>query len=308
MLGMHGTKPANLAIQHCDLLLCVGARFDDRATGKLAEFAPEARVIHMDVDPAEVGKLREADVAILGDLREALEQLTRPLRIDPWRKHCQQLVLDHPMPHDAPVPGVYAPALLRQLSTTIGDELVLACDVGQHQMWVAQHCRIPAPNRHLTSGGLGAMGYGLPAGIGAQLADPDATVVVVSGDGSFMMNLQELVTVRRLDLPLKIVVLDNSALGMVRQWQELFHEERYSEINLSDNPDFAAVARSLGIDAFTVTERSEVPAAIERLHRSPGPILAHVKIDPRQNVWPLVPPGASNSTMLAGPSNHSTEP
>ena len=165
-------------------------------------------------------------------------------------------------------------------------------------MWVAQHCRFSRPQAHLTSAGLGAMGYGIPAGIGALFAEPDATVVTVTGDGSIMMNIQELATLRRYGLPLKIVLLDNSQLGMVRQWQELFYEHNFSEVDLYDNPDFAEVARAFGIEAFTVDRRVDVPGAIDRLLNTRGPILAHVRIDPAENVWPLVPPGKSNFDMM----------
>jgi acetolactate synthase-1/2/3 large subunit len=202
------------------------------------------------------------------------------------------------MSYDAPGNGVYVPAMLKALSEAAGDDAVFTCDVGQHQMWVAQHCRFSRPQAHLTSAGLGTMGYGVPAGIGALLADPDATVITVSGDGSIMMNIHELATLRRYRLPLKIVLIDNAQLGMVRQWQELFFEENFSEVDLSDNPDFADVARSFGIEAFTIDHRSEVPGAIERLLNTDGPILCHVRIDPRENVWPLVPPNCSNIQML----------
>jgi acetolactate synthase I/II/III large subunit len=165
-------------------------------------------------------------------------------------------------------------------------------------MWVAQHCRFMRPQAHLTSAGLGTMGYGIPAGIGALFAEPDATVITVTGDGSIMMNIHELATLRRYRLPLKIVLLDNAQLGMVRQWQELFFDGNFSEIDLSDNPDFAQVARAFGIEAFTVDRRDQVPAAIDRLLRTTGPILAHVRTDPRENVWPLVPPNSPNIHML----------
>jgi acetolactate synthase-1/2/3 large subunit len=204
----------------------------------------------------------------------------------------------HAPRYDAPGRGVFAPALLKALSEQAGDDFIATCDVGQHQMWVAQHCRFSRPQAHLTSGGLGTMGYGIPAGIGALFAEPDATVVTVTGDGSIMMNIQELATLTRYRLPLKIVLLDNSQLGMVRQWQELFFEENFSEIDLYDNPDFAELARSFGLEAFTVDRRDEVAGAIDRLLAAKGPILAHVRIDPRENVWPLVPPGASNSQMM----------
>jgi acetolactate synthase-1/2/3 large subunit len=298
MLGMHGTRAANIAIDNCDLLVCIGARFDDRATGKLDSFAPNAKVIHIDADPAEIGKLRAADVAVTGDMTTILDGLTARANAEDWARQCKaQKKLWAPR-YDAPGAGIYAPGLLKQLSEAAGDGAIFTCDVGQHQMWVAQHCRFSRPQAHLTSGGLGTMGYGLPAGVGALLAEPGATVITVSGDGSFMMNVQELATIRRYRLPLKIVLIDNSQLGMVRQWQELFFEENFSEIDLSDNPDFAEVAHAFGIEAFTIDHRSQVSGAIDRLLGTDGPILCHVRIDPRENVWPLVPPNSSNVQML----------
>jgi acetolactate synthase-1/2/3 large subunit len=298
MMGMHGMKAANYAVQACDLLICIGARFDDRATGKLAEFAPHAKVIHMDVDPAEVGKLRRPHVPVIGDLRWALLALKCDLDIDPWRRQCTASKEQHSWDYGAPGPGVYAPWFLKRLSELSGENTIVACDVGQHQMWVAQHFHFDRPEQHLTSGGLGTMGFGLPAAIGAQLAFPDACVINVSGDGSIMMNLQELATLRRYDLPVKIVLFDNRALGMVRQWQELFFDRRYSEVDLSDNPDFTLVAESMGIPAFRVEAKEEVDTAIERLLREPGPVLAHVLIEQEANVWPIVGPGRSNSEMM----------
>ena len=200
--------------------------------------------------------------------------------------------------YDAPGNGVYAPAMLKLLSEQAGDKAIFTCDVGQLQMWVAQHCRFVRPQAHLTSAGLGTMGYGIPAGIGALLAEPDATVITVSGDGSIMMNIHELATLRRYRLPLKILLIDNSQLGMVRQWQELFFNENFSEIDLSDNPDFAELARAFGIEAFTVDHRGDVPAAVARLLATDGPILCHARIDPRENVWPLVPPNRANIEMM----------
>jgi len=299
MLGMHGTKAANHAVQTCDLLIVCGARFDDRATGKLTAFAPDAKVIHLDIDPAEIGKLRAADVGVGGDMAQALAALDPGrLEIGAWRAHTADLAQRWAFRYDAPGEGVYAPGLLKRLSEAAGDAFVAACDVGQHQMWAAQHCRFAKPEAHLTSGGLGAMGYGLPAGLGAKLARPDATVVTISGDGSIMMNIQELATLRRYGVPLKIVLLDNSSLGLVRQWQEFFYEGNYSEIDLSDNPDFVEVARAFGIEAFRITRRDEEDAGIARLLATDAPCLMHVVIDPKENVWPLVPPGKSNSEMM----------
>ena len=301
MLGMHGGGAANLAVQESDLLIACGARFDDRATGKLDTFAPHARIIHFDADASEISKLRDADVGIGGDMAAILDLLEpAPLAIEPWRAHCAAMKAHHAPRYDAPGKGVFAPALLKALSEQAGDDFIATCDVGQHQMWVAQHCRFSRPQAHLTSAGLGTMGYGIPAGIGALFAEPDATVVTVTGDGSIMMNLQELATLKRYRLPLKIVLLDNAQLGMVRQWQELFFEENFSEIDLYDNPDFAELARAFGLEAFTLDRREDVPGAIDRLLSAKGPILAHVRIDPRENVWPLVPPGAANSQMMEG--------
>jgi acetolactate synthase I/II/III large subunit len=298
MMGMHGTKAANYAVQACDLLICVGARFDDRATGRLAAFAPDAKVIHMDVDPSEIGKLRHADAPVAGNLRWALVALARDLDISSWQRHCLAMKESHAWRYDAPGPGVYAPFFLKRLSQLAGKNVIVACDVGQHQMWVAQHFDFGRPEHHLTSGGLGTMGFGLPAAIGAQLAYPDSCVINVSGDGSIMMNLQELATLRRYDLPVKIVLFDNRALGMVRQWQELFHSRRYSEVDLSDNPDFVQVAESMRIPAIRVEQQKDIEWSIRRLLSEPGPVLAHVLIHQEANVWPIVGPGMSNSEML----------
>jgi acetolactate synthase-1/2/3 large subunit len=301
MLGMHGLRAANMAVQECDLLINVGARFDDRATGQLATFAPHARVIHMDADHAEISKLRKADVGLTGGLTANLYAIDPgPMNIGPWRDHVLALKAEHAWRYDAPGDGVYAPKLLKDMSERAGDNLIISCDVGQHQMWVAQHCRFTRPDNHLSSGGLGTMGFGLPAAIGAKLSRPDAQVVCVSGDGSIMMNIQELATLKRYDIPVKIVLLDNGMLGMVRQWQDLFFAGNRSEVDLSDNPDFAEVARAFGIDAFTVTARDQVDAGLDRLLGANRPVMMHVKIDPAENVWPLVPPGKSNSDMMEG--------
>jgi len=310
MLGMHGTRAANMAVQEADLLVVVGARFDDRATGKLAEFAPFARVVHLDADAYEISKLRGADIAIPGDVAAGLRTLSAARSTcEEWRKRCAGNRERHGFRYDAPGSDIYAPALLKRLTEVAPADTIVACDVGQHQMWVAQHCKFGHPRNHLTSGALGTMGFGLPAAMGAQFACPDRTVVLVSGDGSFMMNVQELATIARCRLPVKIVLLDNSALGMVRQWQELFFAERYSEIDLSDNPDFAALAQVFGIPARRIELRNQVDDALAELLAQPGPALLHVAIDIKANVWPLVPPNHANSSMLDGnPAKQSPEP
>ncbi|EKC9955411.1 acetolactate synthase 2 catalytic subunit [Salmonella enterica] len=298
MLGMHGTKAANFAVQECDLLIAVGARFDDRVTGKLNTFAPNACVIHMDIDPAEMNKLRQAHVALQGDLNSLLPALQQPLKIDAWRQSCAELRAEHAWRYDHPGETIYAPLLLKQLSERKPADSVVTTDVGQHQMWSAQHMTYTRPENFITSSGLGTMGFGLPAAVGAQVARPNDTVICISGDGSFMMNVQELGTVKRKQLPLKIVLLDNQRLGMVRQWQQLFFQERYSETTLTDNPDFLMLASAFGIPGQHITRKDQVEAALDTMLASEGPYLLHVSIDELENVWPLVPPGASNSEML----------
>jgi acetolactate synthase-1/2/3 large subunit len=298
MLGMHGTKAANYAVQGCDLLICIGARFDDRVTGKLQEFAPNAQVIHMDVDQAEISKLRFAHCALRGCIKFTMNALhVRPETGD-WNEQCYQNRAEFAWRYDAPTESVYAPAFIKELSDRADDNTYISCDVGQHQMWVAQHYGFKHPRQHLSSGGLGTMGFGMPAAIGAHFALPESRVITISGDGSIMMNIQELATIKRYNLPVKVVVFDNQALGMVRQWQELFFEKRFSEVNLSDNPDFARLAEAFEIPAMTVRSKADVPAAIDALLNQPGALFVHVLIDPMENVWPLVPPGKNNSQMM----------
>ncbi|WP_064601499.1 acetolactate synthase 2 catalytic subunit [Photobacterium sp. J15] len=298
MLGMHGTKAANLAVQQSDLLIAVGARFDDRVTGKLDTFAPDAKVIHMDIDAAEFGKLRQPDAALRGDLNQLLPLLAQEKSVTAWREQVQELKQAHGWRYDHPGEAIYAPLLLKQLSDMIDDSTIIATDVGQHQMWVAQHVSHRRPENYLTSAGLGTMGFGLPAAIGAKLARPEDQVVLVSGDGSFMMNVQELGTIRRRQLPVKIILLDNQRLGMVRQWQELFFDGRYSETNLSDNPDFITLASAFGIPGQTITRKEEVEPALQTMLESKTAYLLHVAISEEENVWPLVPPGAANQDMM----------
>lgn len=298
MLGMHGTKAANLAVQSCDLLIAVGARFDDRVTGKLDTFAPLASVIHLDVDPAELNKLRRAHVSLQGDLNHVLPALSQPLQIQTWRDDVAALKAQHAWRYDHPGEAIYAPLLLKQLSDRKPANTVITTDVGQHQMWAAQHIVCDAPEDFITSSGLGTMGFGLPAAIGAQVARPNDTVICVSGDGSIMMNIQELCTIKRGKLPVKILLLDNQRLGMVRQWQQLFFDGRYSETILTDNPDFLTLASAFDIPGQRITRKDQVDAALDALLSSEGPYFLHVSIDEHENVWPLVPPGASNANMM----------
>lgn len=298
MVGMHGNPAANRAVQEADLVLCIGARFDDRVTGKLDEFAAQAKVVQLDIDPAEISKRRTADIGIVCDLRLALSELHTELQIAPWRSHCHELKKLHAWTYFDLGDDIHAPALLKTLSERRPTDSVVSCDVGQHQMWVAQHVSFQSPRDHLSSGALGAMGFGLPSAIGACLARPQSTIINVAGDGSFMMNVQELATIKRYQLPIKIVVMDNQRLGMVKQWQQLFFEGRLSETILDDNPDFVALANVFNIPGHTITRPDEVDAAITRLFETSGPYLLHVRLNQTDNVWPLVPPGAPNHHML----------
>lgn len=298
MLGMHGNPAANLAVQACDVLMAVGARFDDRVTGKLNTFAPHAKVIHLDIDPAELGKLRQPLVPLQGDLNRILPALAQRLSIDDWRTETQALKAEFQWRYESPGEKIYAPALLNSLSRRAPENTVFTTDVGQHQMWAAQHMRFTRPENFITSSGLGTMGFGVPAAVGAQVARPQDTVVCVSGDGSFMMNVQELTTIKRKRLPLKIVLMDNQRLGMVRQWQQLFFDARYSETTLTDNPDFLVLASAFDIPGQRITRKDQIETALETMFTHQGPYLLHVSIDENDNVWPLVPPGAGNETML----------
>lgn len=298
MLGMHGTKTANLAVQQCDLLIVAGARFDDRVTGKLDTFAPDAKVIHIDIDAAEIGKLRQPDLAISDDLGLTLSALAMPLEISDWRETVSSMKQQYALSYDHAGDSIYAPALLKELSARLPKRHVIACDVGQHQMWVAQHMQFNHPSDHISSSGLGTMGFGLPSAIGAKFARPDETVIAVCGDGSFMMNVQELATIKRAQLPLKIVLVDNQRLGMVRQWQDLFFKGRLSQTILDDNPDFVTLASAFNIPGETITTSAQVAQGLDHLLSADGPYLLHVAIDDQENVWPLVPPGAANDKML----------
>lgn len=298
MLGMHGTKAANLVVQESDLLIVVGARFDDRVTGKLDTFAPHAKVIHIDIDAAEFSKLRLADAPIRGDINKILPQLELNQDISSWVHHSEGLRSSFKWRYDHPGDLIFAPLLLKQLSDMMPASSIISTDVGQHQMWAAQHIQPRDPQNFITSAGLGTMGFGLPAAMGASVGRPDDQSILISGDGSFMMNIQELGTLKRRQIPVKMVLLNNSRLGMVRQWQSLFFDGRHSETILDDNPDFVMLAKAFDIPGKTITRKEEVEPALKEMLESKTAYLLHVLIDEEENVWPLVPPGASNSEML----------
>ncbi|MFV0450228.1 MAG: acetolactate synthase 2 catalytic subunit [Vibrio sp.] len=298
MLGMHGTKAANLVVQESDLLIVVGARFDDRVTGKLDTFAPHAKVIHIDIDAAEFNKLRKANAALRGDINSILPQLELSHDISSWVHHSESLRSGFKWHYDHPGDLIYAPLLLKQLSDMMPDSAIVSTDVGQHQMWAAQHVQPRMPQNFISSAGLGTMGFGLPAAMGAAVARPQDQSILVSGDGSFMMNVQELGTLKRRKIPVKMVLLNNQRLGMVRQWQSLFFDGRHSETILDDNPDFVMLAKAFDIPGKTITKKEEVEPALKEILESKTAYLLHVLIDEEENVWPLVPPGASNNDML----------
>ena len=300
MVGMHGTKAANLIVQESDLLVVVGARFDDRVTGKLESFAPYAKVIHIDIDAAEFNKLRHAHATLRGDINVILPQLHANQDLSLWLAHVSELRSEFKWSYDHPGDLIYAPLLLKQLSDMMPDSSIVATDVGQHQMWAAQHIQPRAPENYLTSAGLGTMGFGLPAAMGAKVARPNDESILITGDGSFMMNVQELGTLKRKQIPVKMVLLNNQRLGMVRQWQSLFFDGRHSETILDDNPDFVALAAAFNIPGKTITRKEEVEPALKEMLESKTAYMLHVLISEEENVWPLVPPGAANQDMVEG--------
>jgi acetolactate synthase-1/2/3 large subunit len=306
--GMHGSKAANWAMNRCDLLIACGARFDDRVTGKLDVFAPGARVIHMDVDPAEIGKNRAADIPIVGSLEhvipklaEALESRSNggPPKPADWLETVQGWQRDNPFRYrnTPPLKPEFVIERLREL--TRGQDVVWTTGVGQHQMWAAQYLEIDKPRRWLTSGGAGTMGFGVPAAIGAKVGRPDAIVINIDGDGCFQMTMQELATAKMYGIAAIHVVVNNGWLGMVRQWQELFHGERFSETLLEvDLPDYVKLAESFGIAAFRCETTDEVDAAITAALECGGPCVIDARVDHEEKVYPMVPAGASSADMI----------
>jgi len=303
MLGMHAPRATNLAMEECDLLIAAGVRFDDRATGRISAFCPGAKVIHVDIDASEIGKLRSVDAGIAGDARAAFIALLPHIEKRPrpeWRRRIRQLQQDHPRFH----PDDFAPGrpfhLIRQVAELAGPEAYISTDVGKHQMWVAQAYPLTRPRQLLTSGGLGTMGFGLPAAIGAALAHPDKPVVCFTGDGSLQMNIQELATAVEQQAPVKIVVLNNQSLGLVRQQQRLFYEQQYFASSYRIKVDFAAIARGFGLQAFDLDGADDPDALLTKAMQTPGPCLINVPINIEEEVTPMVPPGAANTTMIGG--------
>lgn len=303
MLGMHGARYTNFVLEEADVLICVGARFDDRAIGRAAQFCPNAKIVHIDVDRSELHKIKNAHIAIHADVQVALEALLP--RIDAakrtsWLAQVGDLKQRFPMQ----LPGVEDPrshyGLIQAVADVLDDSAIIATDVGQHQMWVAQAYPFRRPRQWLTSGGLGTMGFGMPTAIGAALAEPERTVVCFSGDGSFKMNIQELATLAEEGLNVKIVLMNNNALGLVYQQQTLFYGKRLFASKYRSEPDFVKIAEGFGVPALDLDKAEDPRAALAEALRAPGPCLIHATIDREQFVYPMVPPGAANTEMIGG--------
>ena len=301
MLGMHGTEYANYAITESDLLIAIGARFDDRVTGKLSRFAPNAKVIHIDIDPAEIGKNVNPDVPIVGDAKSVLADMIclaekKDCISEKWLEHVKTWRADHPL-RVVDDGKVHPQQIIRKLSELLDGGGVIVSEVGQNQMWAAQHYGFKKPRQWISSGGLGTMGFGFPAAIGAWFAKPEETVVVIAGDGSFQMNIQELATVAQYKIPVKIIILNNMYLGMVRQWQELFYEKRYSYTDLPP-VNFVGIAKAYGIEGMKVDSVDQIDEALKTALAHDGPYLLDFLIEREENVYPMVPAGAAISEMI----------
>jgi acetolactate synthase-1/2/3 large subunit len=303
MLGMHGTVYANYAVTNCDVLIAVGARFDDRVTGKLTAFAPNAKVIHIDIDPSAISKNMQVDIPIVGDCKDVLGQLKElvaPHKHEAWLKTVAEWKEKYPLTYPTDNGKLYPQMVVETLYKVTNGDAIIATDVGQNQMWAAQFYYYTKPRTFISSGGLGTMGFGLPAAIGAQLGRPDKRVALVTGDGSIQMNIQELATAQRLGLPIVIVLLNNGYLGMVRQWQELFYNRRYSQTTLDGNPDFVKLAEAYGAKGMRVTKPEEVEDALREAFDSGRFTLIDFVVEKEANVFPMVPAGEAIDRMIGG--------
>jgi acetolactate synthase-1/2/3 large subunit len=299
MLGMHGAAYANYAVQECDLLIAVGARFDDRVTGKLKAFAPNAKIIHIDIDPSSISKNVHVDIPVVGDAKVILSQLAAEVQYQqrkPWFDKIAEWKRKFAFRYDRQATTVKPQYVVEELCRQTGGEAIVTTGVGQNQMWAAQFYRYIKPRQFISSGGLGTMGYGLPAAIGAQVAEPDATVVGIDGDSGFNMTMTEIATAVQYNLPIKICILNNGYMGMVRQWQELFYGKRYSNSSLV-NPDYATLARAIGAVGITVEKKADVSKAITEMLSQKQPCVVDFRIDREENVWPMVPTGKSLNEM-----------
>ena len=314
MLGMHGSYAANIGITETDALIALGVRFDDRVTGRLDAFAPHARVLHVDIDAAELGKNRKPDIGIVGDVKHVLRRfnerlaattethgpLNRESRAQ-WMQRISDWKREHPFEYEHVDSEIKPQYLLQKLDEMSGGEAIVAVDVGQHQMWAAQYMRFKGPRQWLNSGGLGAMGFGLPAAMGGQFGRPDKLVIALIGDGGFMMSMPELATIASNGLPIKIIVMNNGSLGMVRQWQELFYNRRYCAVELDCFPNCELLATSFGIKGRSVDKPKDLDAALKEAAAEPGPYLLNVQVSPEENVYPMIPSGGAVNEMILQP-------
>lgn len=301
MLGLHGTRYANRAVTECDLLIALGARFDDRVTGKIAQFAPQAKVIHVDIDPAEIGKNVLVDVPIVGDVKQVLSRINSLISKKEntrWLEQVEQWKKEYPLSYCRNDRDLKPQYIIEKIYEYTGGNATVVTDVGQHQMWVAQYYRFKRPGGLISSGGLGCMGFGLPAAIGAQAGLPGETVILVTGDGSFQMTMQEMATAVEQELPVKIFILNNNSLGMVRQLQEVYYNKRYIATRYKFLPDFETFARAYGIEAFTVRTGDEAGEAVKKALDLPGPVLVNCLVSEEENVTPMVPAGKAISEAI----------
>ncbi len=305
MPGMHGTKTANYALQNADLLISIGARFDDRVTMKLEGFAPRAKIAHIDIDPAEIGKNVPVDIPVVSDVKEALKEANtkaRPAQSEEWIKQIQEMKEQYPLRYKDSDDELKPQWVIEMISETTNGEAFITTDVGQHQMWVAQYYKFKNPRSLITSGGLGTMGFGFPSAIGVQMAHPDKLVISINGDGGMQMCAQELAVCAINNIPVKIVVINNQVLGMVRQWQELIYDSRYSHIDLSGSPDFVKLAEAYGVKGLRATTKEEARAAWQEALNHPGPVLIDFVVSKMENVYPMVQQGCTLDEMIMGDS------
>jgi acetolactate synthase I/II/III large subunit len=307
MLGMHGTRTANYAMDEADLIIAIGARFDDRITGKISEFAPRAKFIHIDIDPAEISKNVPAHIPIVGDAANILPRLTAeyraldpdPGRLEEWWSRIRVWRERHPLRYqDSGDSEIKPQYMIQALYEATGGDAIVTSDVGQHQMWAAQYYDFPAPRRWINSGGLGTMGFGLPAAMGAKVGCPEQTVVCIAGDGSVQMNMQELATCSQEGIAVKVFIMNNNYLGMVRQWQELFWDRRYSGVDMGQWPDFVKVAEAYGATGMRLTDKRTLVDGMREALQTPGPVLVDVRVTAEENVYPMIAPGQAAREMV----------
>ncbi len=311
MLGMHGSYAANIGVTECDALVGLGVRFDDRVTGRLDRFAPKAKVLHVDIDPAEINKNRRADIGVVGDAKAVLRRLNERLAETrataglarrearrSWMNRIRAMKREHPFAYEQSSDDIKPQHLMQKLDAISGGEAIVTVDVGQHQMWAAQYLQFNRPRLWQSSSGLGSMGFGLPAAMGAKFACPDRTVISIVGDGGFMMSMPELGTISANRLPVKIIVMNNNTLGMVRQWQQLFYDKRYSEVAIDSFPDASLLAAAFGIGGGSVNRPEDLDSALEHAFAQEGPYLLNVQVTPEECVYPMVPSGGAVNEMI----------